>query len=151
MNDKIKTMNKGNNPERKYVIPVWCGHEDEEIPEKTADELTVEEKDLLLGNLIEEWANNPPENHERFLKIVGANPDIPKAKSGLSVGDYVIAPEGCESYLTPWKSYEVLLIHVAAGLFGDEFKIVNDNGDWSYCRQLKCLHLKGKDWLINPL
>jgi hypothetical protein len=61
----------------------------------------------------------------------------------------VQAPDGCESYLTPGKIYNV------AGYWGrwtkkngHTFHIILDDGDKSCFVEKKCLHLNGKNWIV---
>ncbi len=64
--------------------------------------------------------------------------------ANVNVGDIVIAPEGCEEYLTPGKEYEVILLwgHTA-------FKIKDDEGDIIHCRIKDCAHLNFKHWILK--
>lgn len=55
---------------------------------------------------------------------------------------YITAPDKCSSYLTPHKSYEVLL--------SDKYgwnSIEDDNGDVINIKLKSCTHLYGGDWL----
>ena len=61
-------------------------------------------------------------------------------------GDIVIAPEGCESYLTPQKEYKVLC-YVGTPGFG--FSIIDDEGDIITCCINRCSHLFFKNWIIK--
>jgi hypothetical protein len=56
--------------------------------------------------------------------------------------EYVIAPEGCEDYLTPGKSYRVVDSR------GGYFSIIDDDDDLlSSCLLTDCVHANG-DWII---
>jgi len=61
---------------------------------------------------------------------------------------YVIAPEGCASYLIAGKMYEVRGFRVN-DTNGGSFWITGDNGSGDFFCLLKaCPHLKGGDWII---
>lgn len=54
-----------------------------------------------------------------------------------------IPPEGCESYLTAGKEYEI--IDFAEGVF-----FVIDDSDFKIMSCSKCsAHLNGKDWILK--
>lgn len=55
---------------RSYVFHVWHGADKHDRYEKTEDELTKAEKDLLLGELIQKWENNTKENQLRFMQMI---------------------------------------------------------------------------------
>lgn len=57
----------------------------------------------------------------------------------------VLAPEGCQDYLTAGRIYDVVKFW---GVHGDLFTIIADNGLEAFCQLTKCLHLKRKDWII---
>lgn len=68
---KHSTANDGNTlVGRSYVFHVWRGAGKHERYEKTEDELTKAEKDLLLGELIQKWENNTKENQLRFMQMI---------------------------------------------------------------------------------
>jgi len=54
---------------------------------------------------------------------------------------YAIPPEGCASYLTAGKRYEVLREETIRG-----FYITDNDGDEIYCLWDGCGHLDGGDW-----
>ena len=61
----------------------------------------------------------------------------------------VKAPEGCESYLTAGKIYDVLgFWYDWEESFGYSFTILNDEGYIAECLEKNCDHLNGKDWII---
>ena len=62
----------------------------------------------------------------------------------LKEGDYVIAPIGCEDYLTTGKKYEVFNYRVSK----ERFNIIDDKGDTLFCIPKGCCHLNRKDWII---
>ena len=62
----------------------------------------------------------------------------------LKVGDVVIAPEGCEDYLTAGKEYPVIEV------IEESFRALDDDGDEMYSNLKGSAHLKGKDWIIKP-
>jgi hypothetical protein len=62
----------------------------------------------------------------------------------IKKGMFVIAPEGCETYLTAGKNYEVLGFD-SFGCFG----IMADNNFTIYSRLKNSAHLNGKDWIID--
>ena len=64
----------------------------------------------------------------------------------LKVGDIVIAPEGCTSWLTPKKEYEVI------GLWGvscNGFEILSDDGSIASCLLPYCSHSCFNNWIIK--
>ena len=61
----------------------------------------------------------------------------------------VIAPKGCNDYLTAGKEYEVYNVRKSKN-FEYFFDIKNDAGSETYCSFKTCPHLKGKDWLTQP-
>ena len=61
----------------------------------------------------------------------------------LKKGMFVIAPEGCESYLTAGKSYQILK-DVRMNTF---FEIIDDRGDMIRCMLPFDGHTKGIDWI----
>jgi hypothetical protein len=67
---------------------------------------------------------------------------------------HVIAPAGCEPYLTAGKTYERL--KSLQGKFLDindncQFFILNDKGNLSLCNFKNCGHLNGQDWTIKAI
>ena len=56
---------------------------------------------------------------------------------------FAIAPKKCWHYLTPGKKYPVLDIDM------DYFTIYSDNGMRLFCRQKKCAHLYGGNWILR--
>lgn len=58
-------------------------------------------------------------------------------------GSIVIAPEDCNSYLTPGKEYKVII-----GNF-KSFNIIDDDGDELYCLLEGCAHIEYNDWIIK--
>ncbi|MBY8333152.1 hypothetical protein [Qipengyuania pacifica] len=58
----------------------------------------------------------------------------------------VIAPEGCNEYLTPGKAYEAF----GADDDEDSFKVIDDTGDTLFCLRTGDAHLNGLDW-ITPV
>lgn len=60
---------------------------------------------------------------------------------------YVIAPEGCESYFTPSKKYDIMEISYVS----NTFLLKDNNGENKHCRIAKCAHLNGKDWIIPEI
>lgn len=64
----------------------------------------------------------------------------------IKVGDIVIAPEGCETWLTPSKEYTVVELW---GWTGFGFKIEDDNGKIIMCRSHTCAHLFNQPWIIK--
>jgi hypothetical protein len=60
----------------------------------------------------------------------------------MKAGDIVIAPEGCESYLTPGKEYVVIRNYEDI-----MFSIESDIGVRAYCMRRGCPHLNDGDWL----
>jgi hypothetical protein len=62
----------------------------------------------------------------------------------LKKGMFVIAPEGCETYLTAGKKYEVLRVDDFGG-----FEFMSDLGQIGYSGLKNSFHLNGKDWIID--
>jgi hypothetical protein len=60
---------------------------------------------------------------------------------------YVIAPEGCKSWLTPGKKYEVLDWETPNKRFGGFFRTTADNGENIYTSLRENGHLNGGDWI----
>jgi hypothetical protein len=61
----------------------------------------------------------------------------------------VQAPEGCESYLTAGKIYDVVSCdRYPYPQWGYGFYIINDMGTESACLQFECPHLNGGNWII---
>jgi len=60
---------------------------------------------------------------------------------------YVIAPEGCSSYLTPGKQYEVLDFRPDEA-YGGYFNAATDDLGIHSFRLGQCYHLNGGDWII---
>lgn len=66
----------------------------------------------------------------------------------LKIGDVVIAPEGCEDYLTAGREYVVIDVSKKEK---DVFCVLADNGTKMYCLLQKCGHLNGKNWIIKNM
>lgn len=64
---------KNINQERTYVFYKSKQFGKTERYEKKESELTKEEKNLLLGELISMWENNTEENQLRFFKMIIEN------------------------------------------------------------------------------
>jgi hypothetical protein len=62
----------------------------------------------------------------------------------------VQAPEGCSSYLTAGRIYDIggfwRTKSKISGRYG--FRIVDDEGEEIHCREQACPHLNGGDWII---
>jgi hypothetical protein len=66
----------------------------------------------------------------------------------MEVGDYVKAPEGCETYLTAGKKYKVLWTNDEnSAFYGYGFNIIEDNGNEILCLERNCSHLNGGNWI----
>lgn len=69
----------------------------------------------------------------------------------MKVGDIVIAPEGCEDYLTAGKEYEVVeAIEESTNKYGSLFSIIDDDGDMIETVEKKSAHLKFQSWILSP-
>lgn len=55
-----------------------------------------------------------------------------------------IPPEGCESYLTAGKEYEIVEWRSSTA-----FMIISDYGVSMYCSMKESEHLNGKDWILK--
>jgi hypothetical protein len=61
----------------------------------------------------------------------------------------VQAPEGCKSWLTPGKIYDVIGFWVDwDDEYGHYFNIIDEKGREIDCSEKKCPNLYGKDWII---
>lgn len=60
----------------------------------------------------------------------------------LKIDDFVIAPKGCATYLTPGKKYFVIDVN------DDTFSIIDDLGFILWCQMQNSLHLNGQDWKV---
>lgn len=61
----------------------------------------------------------------------------------------VVAPKGCESYLTAGKEYEVAKANSKGLSYKWSFTIIDDNGAEINCLQIECAHLNDKNWRIK--
>ena len=69
-----------------------------------------------------------------------------KLKNGMKV----IAPSGCESYLTEGKEYEVFNVEMLLNPSCEfKFEFIADNGGHEYSVLKGTSHLNGKDWIIK--
>jgi hypothetical protein len=69
-------------------------------------------------------------------------------RNKMKVGDYVKAPEGCETYLTAGKKYKVLWTNDEnSAYYGFGFNIIADNGNEILCLERNCSHLNGGNWI----
>lgn len=64
---------------------------------------------------------------------------------------YVIAPDGCESYLTPGKKYAIKDLEFNKFLERFSFSITTDKQGEIFCLSVGCLHLNGKNWIIPEI
>lgn len=73
-----------------------------------------------------------------------------KTETKLMPPKIVKAPEGCESYLTPGKEYEIvkLLPNSYCEELGYGFLVRSDDGGLANCIEKLCAHLMGQDWII---
>lgn len=56
---------------------------------------------------------------------------------------YVIAPEGCCSWLTPGRLYEII-----DWPYENLFTIVSDSEIRCFCQIYGCAHLNGGNWIV---
>lgn len=68
----------------------------------------------------------------------------------MKAGDIVIAPEGCEDYLTAGDGYKVISVDGLHTVFGHFFEIIDDVGDNILCSERVCLHINEQDWILAP-
>jgi len=62
----------------------------------------------------------------------------------------VVAPEGCNEYLTAGKEYPVAEICDGySETFGYGFAIINDYGEYTGANEISSAHLKGGNWIIK--
>ena len=66
----MKTEENKTSDMKKFIIHKWNSAGISDRYEKTESELTKEEKDLLLGELIYRWENNTEENKTRFMEMI---------------------------------------------------------------------------------
>ena len=62
----------------------------------------------------------------------------------LKVGDIAIAPEGCKTWFTPNKEYQIEIVYQSGS-----FQVIADNKRLSFCLQTNCNHLNGQDWTFK--
>jgi hypothetical protein len=70
-------------------------------------------------------------------------------KMELKNGMKVIAPEGCETWLTAGKEYQVFDVEESDTIRKCYFGIIADNTIKCNCFLINCAHLNGKDWIIK--
>jgi hypothetical protein len=68
----------------------------------------------------------------------------------MKTGDIVIAPEGCEDYLTAGKGYIVAKIESFDETFGWFFTTQSDTGITIYTSEKSSPHLGYQDWILKP-
>lgn len=64
----------------------------------------------------------------------------------LEVGDIVIAPDTCRSWLTAGKEYEVIEVDEYRN---DLFIIIDDGLEQIWCLLDHCGHLNGGNWIVE--
>jgi hypothetical protein len=67
----------------------------------------------------------------------------------VSKGDIVIAPEGCQVYLTAGKEYEVIEDTIFGRPDERKFNIIDDNGNETFCLQKGDYHTNYSKWIIK--
>lgn len=65
----------------------------------------------------------------------------------MKIGDIVIAPEGCENYLTEGKEYPIIKVWDGRT---EGFDIIDDEGDVIGCSKETSSHLNFRDWILKP-
>ena len=68
----------------------------------------------------------------------------------MKIGDIVIAPEGCQNYLTAGKEYKVEDVISENGVRGCFFRTTSDCGREVYTSEINSTHLNGNDWILKP-
>ena len=68
----------------------------------------------------------------------------------MEIGDIVIAPLGCNAYLTAGKEYKVEDVISENGIRGYFFMITSDIGAEVYTSEINSTHLNGNDWILKP-
>ncbi len=70
----------------------------------------------------------------------------------MKVGDIVIAPEGCQDWLTPNKEYVVESFWSlnTTDEYGCCITIKSDVGVMAKCFSKNDCHLNGQDWILKP-
>ena len=77
-------------------------------------------------------------------RFVGKGKEVATLLPTKKTCKYVIAPEGCESYFTAGKKYEIV-----ERAYGDlAFRIKSDSGMLDTCKWTNCGHLRRGDWII---
>lgn len=67
----------------------------------------------------------------------------------MKIPKYVIAPDGCASYLTPGKKYCVSDWREDKGTYHmARFRIWSDDGQGECCVLVDCHNLNGGNWII---
>lgn len=61
---------------------------------------------------------------------------------------YAIAPEGCATYLTPNKKYEIYDYYPIEKI-GSSFRIIDDEDDELICVEIEDGHINFKDWTLE--
>jgi hypothetical protein len=70
----------------------------------------------------------------------------------MKVGDIVIAPEGCNKYLTSGKKYQIVEIYdpISDEVYGIGFDIIDDQNNLISCREKRSRHINMQDWILSP-
>lgn len=113
-------------------------------PEETVGKLV--EIELRNGGIILRSGNNLRWDHYGWDRDIVRYRVVDAEAKPNTPPKYVIAPQGCESYLTPGKRYEVYYWDVSRHC--PSFDITADNGRDAFCILVGCPHLNGGDWII---
>lgn len=62
---------------------------------------------------------------------------------------YVIAPDGCKNWLTPWKKYSITIVDTCKSRHG--FYFCDDNGDSRFSTHLSRVHTNNNLWIIPEI
>lgn len=65
----------------------------------------------------------------------------------MKIGDIVIAPAYCETYLTAGKEYPIIKVWTGKT---EGFDIIDDSGEVIGCSKETSCHLNFGDWILKP-
>ncbi|MEX0595971.1 MAG: hypothetical protein WD512_05665 [Candidatus Paceibacterota bacterium] len=101
------------------------------------------EMHMVIDDIAYQYADSPYGSAKRIGELADKQLDDMGIGEEETKQTIVIAPVGCEMYLTAGKEY---LVIGEVKLF---FSIIDDYGDVINCVWEKCFHAGGKDWIIK--